>query len=155
MDYYLKTYKEVFSFDENAGRYVMNGLKLLNGMNNVLAEDFYMKQISEKTGFDLESIKKQYGILDGKDVPKMKATQSATSRHYSKHSDGYVKFNFSVQQKMLCSDRVKVNFDMHRDNGKATLFDGTSSAFIKRGYPEKVYFIKRSSIMCNDYSCQL
>ena len=56
----------------------------------------------------------------------MKATQSATSRHYSKHSDGYVKFNFSVQQKMLCSDRVKVNFDMHRDNGKVTAFDGTS-----------------------------
>ncbi|BBK21446.1 DNA primase [Amedibacterium intestinale] len=125
MDYYLKTYKEVYGFDERR-EYVMNGLKLLSGMENVLAEDFYMKQLSEKTGFDLESIKKQYGILDGKDMPKMKATQTAASRHYSKHSDGYVKFNFSVQQKMNCSDRVKVNFDMHRDDGKVTAFDGTS-----------------------------
>lgn len=69
MDYYLKTYKEVYGFDERR-EYVMNGLKLLSGMENVLAEDFYMKQLSEKTGFDLESIKNSMGYLMERICPR-------------------------------------------------------------------------------------
>lgn len=129
MEYRLQLPHDLNSF-EALERFTVNYLKDLVALKNPLAEDFYIKKLSERTGFDSSSIKQRLETLrpvDKKqDIKVKKDVGKAKKMHHrsdaSKWDNKKVKINLKIKEKLQYKDEMNNNYDRLSTDSKVIAF---------------------------------
>lgn len=123
IDYRLKTIGPLETFDEKQG-FTMSVLHDLGKMENPLAEDHYLSEIAQKTGFEKETLKKQLSLVKGKAGPKKVVTQKRMKNSTTKWQENKkVYINFKVKDKLNYRNEVMNMYDKKYVNRAVMAFN--------------------------------
>lgn len=122
LDLKLKQIPELVNFEQRE-KYALDFLKSLHSFDNPLKDDHYINELSKKTKFSVESLKKSYMKLK----PKGQSYIASKTTRYVKNevSKGIIniKINFKEKDKMIYKDELEKNFDKLQKDDNVVAFD--------------------------------
>ena len=125
IDYRMKTLSTISikTFEERQA-FTIGVLSDLAKMENPLAEDHYISDISEKTGFEKETLKEQLSILKGKVGSKKVVTQRRMKNSTTKWNENRkVYVNFRIKDRLNYRNEVGNMFDKKYVTGSVIAFN--------------------------------
>ncbi|MDQ0362538.1 DNA primase [Breznakia pachnodae] len=123
IDFRLKVSDALHTFDEKQA-FTLEVLNDLAKMDNPLAEDHYISEIGEKTGFEKETLKKQLSVVKGHSGPKKVVAQKRVRNSSTKWSENKkVYINFRVKDKLNYRNEVMNMYDKKYVNGSVMAFN--------------------------------
>lgn len=122
LDFKLAAYQPT-SFNETQ-KFILDYLRILSVQNNPLAEGYFIKKLSDVTGFDSVKIKAQYEILkpdQSRRNYEVKVKKSATENTVDWQKRNKALINFKNKPRLNYKTEIAENFD--KKENKVVAFD--------------------------------
>lgn len=123
LDYQLQqTIPDMQNF-EALEKYTKTFLIHLEKINDPLTEDFYLRKLSDKTGFSQTALEKKFALLKPKNIQVKidKQKRKVKASNYTKEKKALIKF--SIKPKMKFSDEISKNYDRLKADNKVFIYD--------------------------------
>lgn len=124
LDFTLQQYDPSESFDEQE-KFILTFLKCLSDEENKLANDYYLKRLSEITGYSQQTLKEQLAIIKPEVTPEQKLKEQQFKIKIDKKAPipesvypkkGKIFVNFKTKPKLTYMEEIKTNYDSKKEN---------------------------------------
>lgn len=123
LDFKLTTYQEAAAGFNVKQKFILDYMKVLIEQNNPIAEDHFLKKLSEVTGVDHEKISAQYAILKPSDEKKyeVKVKKNVSENIVDWKQKSKALINFKNKPRLNYKAEITENYD--KKSEKAIAFD--------------------------------